>query len=460
MKVRIVRPAGGGVVKAIASKSEAHRMLICAALADRETVVGCEERSEDIEATASCLALMGASVKYVGGEYLVSPITESPGVRGKSLGYSGFGAGTSDNEHSLDCGESGSTLRFLLPVCGALGIRAAFHMSGRLPERPMGELSSQLEAGGCILSEQGSNPLRCSGQLRSGIYTIPGNVSSQFVSGLLFALSLLEGESSIYITGVLESRPYVDITLDALRLFGVSVFEELGVGGELGVRSEELGVKDEDGLVFRVSGGQAYRSPEYVRAGGDWSNAAFWLSLGAIGKGGVTCTGLDMESRQGDRRIVELLGRFGAIVTCENDAVNVSPSLLRGIDIDARDTPDLVPVLAAVASVAEGKTVIRNAERLRIKESNRLSAITQALGSLGADIAETEDGLVIFGKKTLSGGGTGSFGDHRIPMASAVASAACIGPVVIEGAEAVRKSYPGFFDDFCTALGGEIIVEN
>jgi len=329
--------------------------------------------------------------------------------------------------YTLDCGESGSTLRFLLPVCGALGVKAAFHMRGRLSSRPLSPLYDEMVSHGCILSEQGRSPLACEGRLENGTYTLPGNISSQFVSGLLFALPLLAGDSVIQVTGALESRAYVDMTLDALRLFGVTVFED-------------------ERQIFRIPGGQMIRSPSNVIVKGDWSNAAFWLSAGAIGKNAITCTGLDLSSRQGDRAIVELLERFGALVTCEGENVTVSPGTLKGIDIDAGDTPDLVPVLAAVAAVAEGKTIIRNAKRLRIKESDRLRTVSALLSALGADITETEDGLVIYGKKKLSGGVTESFADHRIAMTAAIVSAVCEAPVEIKDAEAVINHTPVFLE--------------
>ena len=435
MNVRIIKPPRGGSVRAIASKSEAHRMLLCAALADGETFITCHERSEDIDATVRCLESMGAVLKVDQDGYLVSPI-----VRGDDAA----------RERNLCCGESGSTLRFLLPVCGALGLNASFHMGGRLPERPLDALHGEMALNGCTLSEMGRSPLHCKGQLQSGAYTLPGNISSQFISGFLFALPLLKGASVLRVTGDLESRPYVDITLETLRLFGVSVFEQWSEGR--GKRQEGIG----ESCVFHIPGGQVFRAPVDVCAGGDWSNAAFWLALGAIGESGVTCTGLDMDSRQGDRAVVELLMRFGAKVTCEGDTVTVLPGPLRGIDIDAGDTPDLVPILAVIACAAEGKTTIRNAGRLRMKESDRLSTVAESLSDLGADISQTETGLLINGKKPLIGGRTRSFGDHRIAMAAAILSAVCSGAVEISGAEAVNKSYPGFFDDFRSAMGGRI----
>ncbi|MDR0314297.1 MAG: hypothetical protein LBI14_11975, partial [Treponema sp.] len=221
MIIMITKPVQGGVVKAITSKSAAHRLLICAALAQEECFVRCPERSEDIDATARCLEAMGAVVKYENDGFIVKEGTRGPGTKG--LGDRRTGNG--DTEYILDCGESGSTLRFLLPVCGALGLRTSFNMKGRLPSRPLSGLYEEMQAHGCTLSAPGSSPLTCEGKLKSGEYTIPGNISSQFISGLLFALPLLEGDSLIRITEVLESRPYVDMTLEALRLFGIKVEE-------------------------------------------------------------------------------------------------------------------------------------------------------------------------------------------------------------------------------------------
>jgi 3-phosphoshikimate 1-carboxyvinyltransferase len=421
MNIRIVKPVQGGTLSAITSKSAAHRLLICSALANKETFLRCPQRSQDIDATAGCLQAMTAGISYEKDGFYITPLKKE--------------IENTNHEYTLDCGESGSTLRFLLPVCGALGLRTSFHMGGRLPSRPLSGLYEEMEAHGCTLSAQGSSPLICEGKLKSGNYSLPGNISSQFVSGLLFALPMLEGGSNIRVTGVLESRPYVNMTLEALNLFNVKIEET-------------------ENQTFLVKGGQSYHSPKTICAEGDWSNAAFWLSAGAVGEGSVTCIGLNINSCQGDRAITKLLTRFGAQVSCEDDKITVSPGALRGIDIDAADTPDLVPVLAAVASVAQGETVIRNAGRLRIKESDRLHTVATSLSSLGANIKETEDSLIIQGQKTLSGGETESFGDHRIAMTAVVISAACSGHVVIKNAQAVNKSYPGFFEDFKTALGG------
>jgi len=400
LNITINKAIVGGTVKSIASKSQAHRLLICAALADSETVVSYAETSDDIEATAHCLAAIR---------------------RGDS---------------DLNVRESGSTLRFMLPVCCALGIDATFHMSGRLPERPMTPLLDALREHGCTFSGVGSDCLKSSGQLSSGTFNLPGNISSQFISGLLLALPLLDGDSRINVEGREESGSYINMTIDALNIFGI----EIGRGdGSYQVKSQQ------------------YQSPGKVIVEGDWSNAAFWLCAGAIGMGAVTCTNLNLNSSQGDMAVTRLLEAFGAEVTYGRDSVTVMPSRekLRGIRIDAEDTPDLVPVIAAVAAVAAGETVIYNAARLRIKESDRLRAVSETLSTLGADITETPDGLLIKGMESLKGGVVSSFGDHRIAMTAAVASCVCKEPVTINGAEAVDKSYPGFFRDF-ESLGGQV----
>jgi len=401
-----------GVVRAIPSKSQAHRALICAALADKPTSVECEGGSDDIAATADCLSALGAKIKRESGVYDVHPLKRG-----------------TDDIATLDCGESGSTFRFMLPIVGALGRKASFILKGRLPERPLSPLYEELVRHGAELPPQGAVPFCASGRLAPGRYSLDAGVSSQFISGLLFALPLLDGDSELQLTGQAESFPYIELTLAMLEIFGI-----------------QTEFKDN---VFFIRGGQTYRSPGKAHVEGDWSNAAFWLSAGAIGEGNVTCTDLNFKSRQGDRAILDILAKFGArIDIIESDSrVTVSGGKLRGIEIDARDIPDLVPILAVVGSRAEGKTVIRNAARLRTKESDRLASVNTVLRALGADADETDDGLVIHGGKAFKGGQVSSCGDHRIAMSAAIAAAVSEGPVVIQGAQAVNKSYPGFFDD-------------
>ncbi|MBO5938396.1 MAG: 3-phosphoshikimate 1-carboxyvinyltransferase [Clostridia bacterium] len=409
MKLSISPSSVGGSVCAIASKSVAHRLLICAAFADNTTLIRCDELSEDISATVRCLSSLGAKIVRDAPFYRVTPILE-----------------LQKNAH-LDCGESGSTLRFLVPLTCMLGADASFVMAGRLPERPLSPLREELERGGIVFSDIGSNPLMCRGSLNTRDFTISGSVSSQFISGLLFALAISGKGGSIRIDGRLESVSYLSLTVDALRQFGAKI--------------------EQTDTLFSVAPNSGLSSPREVSVEGDWSNAAFPLCMGAIGKHPITVTGLLGTSHQGDRAIVDLLLRFGAKVTLCADECTVSPAPLHGIEIDASQIPDLVPVLAVVAALAEGKTIIKNASRLRIKESDRLKTTTALLTSLGATITETEDGLSIEGVSRLVGGSVSSFCDHRIAMSAAVASLACASSVVLDGAESVAKSYPDFWRD-------------
>jgi 3-phosphoshikimate 1-carboxyvinyltransferase len=424
LNVEVIKPVNGGEIKAIPSKSQAHRLLICAALADGGTYIECGETSDDIDATVRCLNSLGASVTHDGAGFAVKPLA----------------APASSDVITQDCGESGSTLRFMLPVCCALGATAEFIMRGRLPERPMMPLLKAINLHGCEFSATGNN-LRCSGQLTSGVFELPGDVSSQFTSGLLLALPLLGDDSVLIVEGKEESRRYASLTLDALGRFNIRIERKVP---QANVRS-----------IYVIKRSEGFRSPGKASVDGDWSNAAFWLCAGAIGGNEVTCSGLNLGSRQGDMAILRLLERFGADVAYEASSVTVKPSGLRGIEIDASDVPDLVPALSVVAAVAEGDTLVYSAGRLRMKESDRLASITAALRDLGADVDKTHDGLIIRGKKALSGGTTTSFGDHRIAMMAAIASTVCENPVTIKGAEAVNKSYPGFFRDF-EKLGGVV----
>lgn len=415
MKVTLSPCVPQGKIKAIASKSAAHRLLICAAFADKCTELVCEEINEDINATVRCLNALGAKITRRGTSFVVLPIKN---VKKNAV---------------LDCGESGSTMRFLVPIAAALGADASFLMSGRLPDRPLSPLREELEAHGIAFSEQGSNPLTMKGKIDCGDYSIRGDISSQFISGLLFALSIIEGESKLTILGNRESQGYINMTLDALAEFDAEP------------EATESG--------FSIVGRKKLTSPEKLTVEGDWSNAAFALCAGAISKKAkVSVHTLDSESNQGDRAIIELLVKFGADVRRKGDCFTVKGSCLYGLDIDASQIPDLVPILAVTAAAAEGTTRIYGAQRLRIKESDRLLAVAEMLKALGADVTETEDGLIINGGKRLTGGTVSSHNDHRIAMSAAVASILCEGDTVIEGAEAVAKSYPSFFDDF-SSLG-------
>ena len=303
-------------------------------------------------------------------------------------------------------------------------------MRGRLAFRPLSPLYELLISNGITLGAQGTSPLSIKGKLKSGSYSLAANVSSQFISGMLFALSICEGESTLRLEGKLESAPYVEMTLDALKEFGADINFDI------------------ESQTYTIIGKDKLTSPADMKVGGDWSNAAFFLAAGAIGQNKVTVLGLDKNSRQGDREMLEILKKMGARIEIADGGITVFPSRLCAVDIDASQIPDLVPVLATVASVAEGKTRIFNASRLRLKESDRIESVCNMLSNLGADITPTFDGMVIVGKPRLVGGAVDSYNDHRIAMSAAIASLVCDGEVKISRFEAISKSYPAFAENF------------
>ncbi|MBR3836183.1 MAG: 3-phosphoshikimate 1-carboxyvinyltransferase [Clostridia bacterium] len=409
MDIKITPSVLSGTAEAPASKSVAHRMLICAALAGGKSRIKINKTSEDIEATASCLASLGVKIEKDGATWTVTPPDAFP------------------KEATLDCGESGSTLRFMLPVVSALGITATLTGHGRLPERPIAPLLDEMKKHGISCGD--GFPIKVSGRLTGGKYKIAGNISSQFITGLLLALPLCDGESVIEVIPPVESKPYIDITTSVLADFGVKVKES----GNIYTVSEALPV------------GGAFI------AEGDWSNAAFLLALGA------RVSGLNPYSVQGDRKILDVLTSFGAKIKNENGTIQADISDLHSTDVDASDIPDLVPVISALAASADGETKIYNAARLRLKESDRIETTVQMVNSLGGEAAATQDGLIIKGKPQLAGGTVDGCGDHRIVMSAAVMAPKCENPVVITGAQAVNKSYPEFFNEY-TSLGGKINV--
>lgn len=410
MNKTILPGARTGEVHIPASKSQAHRMLLCAAMGENEVTLRCRGLSKDILATVACLKALGASVDAEGEVLHLRPVSAPP--PGLCL---------------LPCGESGSTLRFLLPLVGALGASAVFEREGRLPERPIEPLGRELCRNGMDIRSDGAR-LYCSGQLRPGAFSLPGNISSQYISALLMTLPLLEGESTLHIEGALESAAYVAMTEEVLRLGGVRT-EKTGAG-------------------YRIPGGQRCRFAPELSVEGDYSNAAFFLCAGALSERGIRVTGLDPQSRQGDRAIVPLLEEMGAQVASDGSSVTVKRAALHGITIDASPIPDLIPVLSVVAAAASGETRVIHAQRLRLKESDRLHSTTQMLRALGAEAEELPDGLVIRGGRTLAGGTVDACGDHRIAMSAAVAGGICRGAVTICGSECVQKSYPDFWTDF------------
>ena len=381
-----------GNINAIPSKSQAHRMLICAAFSDQPTTLICPETNRDIEATANCLTALGAGITWLSNGYRVKPIEEVP-----------FRA-------SLPCQDSGSTLRFLLPIAGALGVDTVFQMTGRLPQRPLTPLWEEMERMGCTLTRPTADTIRCAGRLRSGEYAINGTVSSQFITGLLFALSLLPGQSRLQVLGKLESAPYVSMTLAAMERFGISCND------------------------YCFPGNGRFHSPGTVTVEGDWSNAAFFLAAQALGSP-IQVGNLNPDSPQGDRACARLL-----------------PELKDKLTISAADIPDLVPILAVTAAANQG-AVFTDIGRLRLKESDRVASVMDMLRALGGQAEADDTTLTVYGTG-LHGGTVDSRNDHRIAMSAAIAATVCDSPVTILGAQCVEKSYPKFFTDY-TSLGGQ-----
>lgn len=444
MHLTVCPAALSGSIDAIASKSHAHRALIAAALGRRPSIIELNAASDDIEATCRCLRALGAGISRSTDGYAATPIRRS----------------ALPAEPVLDVGESGTTLRYLTPILAALGCGARLQLHGRLPERPMAPLSTVLRSRGIELSGEGTPAIRLRGRLAAGDYEIPGNVSSQFVGGFLMALALIEppagssassAASTLTVTKSFESEPYVRMTLAVLEAAGVDMKEETTA----------------EGLPrWRVRGQSSWNPPERVRIEGDWSNAAFWLCAGAVGtaggeKGGILVKGLEPQSRQGDRAAAAILSAMGARITTAKEGVRAEPGPagLTGVDIDASQIPDLVPILAVAAAAADGTTRFVRCGRLRLKESDRLASTSALLRVLGVPHEAGAESLTVRGlgsARRFSGGEIDSAGDHRIAMAAAVSASSGGAPIRILNAQAYTKSYPGFVQDL-QRLGG--IVE-
>lgn len=416
MNIKIIPGLLKGCIHSISSKSHAHRLMIAASLCADFCQVSISDMNEDLEATQNCLSQLND----------LFPV--------------------------FNCNESGSTLRFMLPLSMALKDKAVFLGAGRLPERPISPLKEEMEAHGCTFTKGTDFPQNSTGntqqiftvmgRLKGGVYNLPGNVSSQYITGLLFALPLLKENSTINITSNLESSSYVMLTLEVLKLFGIMI--EVCKAPQ---------VQDEPLYSFIIKGNQQYISPGKVSAEGDWSNAAFFIVADAlsclahnVSTPSVTCLHLNPDSAQGDKKIL-------SFVETVRNTRNTNEKLV----FDVSDVPDLVPVLAVLAASRQGTTEIINAGRLRIKESDRLATVYEMISHLGGNITELPESLVIHGTGKLKGGRVNGHNDHRIVMAAAIASILCAEPVIIQGTEAVNKSYPKFFQDFAH-LGGKYNV--
>lgn len=387
-----------GEVTAPPSKSAAHRALICSFLAGGGTVKPIIN-SNDMRATVGVIN----SLK--------------------------------NNEKVLNCIESGSTMRFMIPVAAALGRKVKFIGEGSLLSRTLGEYMELLPKHNVAVESNGYLPLEISGRLTNGSYEVNGDVSSQYITGLLLALANVDGDSAVILKTPLQSKPYVDMTVKVMADFGANVTET------------DFG--------YLIHGNQSFKQLDYT-VEGDWSQAAFFLSAGAIG-GRVKVRGLDINSTQGDKEIINVLKKFGANVTFDNTSVVSEKSELFAADINAENIPDLVPVIAVLASYAKGRTVIYGAERLRYKESNRIESVVTNLKAMGVDAEETSDGMIINGRGKMSGADLKGYNDHRIVMAFSVAGLFAEGKTTIDDAMSINKSYPDFFEDY-NMLGGRANV--
>ena len=407
-----------GTLNAPPSKSDVHRAIICAAMAGGKSRISPVALSNDIRATIGCIKALGADA-VLDGDVLT--------VDGTNM-YKNKSA-------LLDCGESGSTLRFFIPIAAAGAVNATFIGKGKLPERPIGIFTEALPKAGTACKTEGGLPLEISGQLKSGVFKIPGNVSSQFITGLLLALPVLEGDSEIVLTSPLESVGYIAMTIRTMKQFGVEI------------QTTENG--------WYIKGGQAYKPCNYT-TDGDWSQAAFFMVAGAI-NGDVTVKGVNKNSAQGDKKIAEILKDFGADVEWNDTSVRVKKGELKALTIDAKQIPDLVPILSVCASFAEGTTKIINAERLRIKECDRLKASSELINNLGGSVRELADGLEIDGVKSLKGGSVDGYNDHRMVMSAGICAANVEGEIECSYALSINKSYPDFYIDY-NNIGGKANV--
>lgn len=392
-----------GIVTVPPSKSIAHRMIIAAALTDGISQISNLNPSADILATMDCMRALGAKINFNENMAVIEGVKNAP------------------DKAILDCHESGSTLRFLIPVVSALGVNAEFIGSGKLPQRPITTFTDELPQHGISFDFSRANsgdslPCRISGQLRAGSYKIDGSVSSQFITGLLFALTLTKGNSEITIMNGFNSKPYVDITLDVLNEFGAEI-TEIDTG-------------------YQICGRRL--NPHNNTIEGDYSQAAFFYVANALGAN-LEIRGLNEKSRQGDRKIVEICEQF--------------TQFKNAFELDCSDIPDLVPILAVLACFCHGKSRLTNVARLRVKECDRLTAMEICLNRIGGRVMVSEDCLDVEGVESLRGGEVECFNDHRIAMSMAIAATHCESPLIIRGAECVRKSFPNFFEVYKSING-------
>ncbi|NRY60346.1 3-phosphoshikimate 1-carboxyvinyltransferase [Clostridium beijerinckii] len=414
-----------GEVKIPPSKSMAHRAVICAALGDGNSKVTNIDYSDDIIATIEAMRALGAKITKKEDYLEVYGVNSPENIEANSV----------KEQRTIDCNESGSTLRFLVPIAALFDGVNRFVGRGNLGKRPLDTYYKIFNEQGIKYSyKDGILDLKTEGKLKAGEFKMEGNISSQFITGLLFTLPLLDGDSKIVITTEMESKGYIDLTLRAIKDFGVEIINN---------NYEE----------FIIKGNQIYKSIDY-RVEGDYSQAAFFFCADALSSN-IVLNDLKLDSLQGDKEVIDILQRMGLKLNNKDNGLIGSASLgLKSTIIDGSQCPDIIPVVSLVAALSEGTTEIINAGRLRIKECDRLAAVTSELNKLGAKIIEKEEGLIIEGVKGLKGNvEVWSHKDHRIAMTMAIASTMCKEPIILKDYECVSKSYPQFWDDFKN-LGG------
>ena len=426
MKIKIKPNILNGTIEIPPSKSYSHRAVIAAALAEggKKSKIDNLKFSVDITTTTDIMENWGAKINR----------EES------SLEIIGNGGKVVPKDKHVQCNESGSTIRFLIPIGITNENELIFDGKGKLVDRPLDSYYRIFDKQGIFYkNENGKLPLTVNGKLKAGNYEIDGNISSQFITGLLYALSLLDGDSKLTINKNLESKGYIDLTLEILKLAGIEIMNN-------------------DYKSFDIKGNQVYKPFDYT-VEGDYSQVAFWIVAGIISanrNNEVKCLHVNKNSLQGDREIIEIVQRMGANLEIFDDYVIVKPSKTKGTVIDISQCPDIGPILTVLGALSEGETRIINGERLRIKESDRITSIKTELNKLGANVAEEGDSLIIQGVEGFTGGVTvNAWNDHRIAMSLAIASTRCEKEIILEEAESVRKSYPHFWDDF-VKMGGEI----
>lgn len=415
-EIKIMPTPLKGRIDIPASKSLCHRAIIAAALAEGTSIISNIALSEDITATINAVQALGAKAVINKNKAIVT---------GTSF--------QNCKNSTIDCKESGSTLRFIIPLGLLTGCEIGYIGSGNLCNRPLDPYIEIFKQQGIEFSAE-RLPMNIKGKLRHGDISLKGNISSQFITGLMFALPTLQGNSTIYITDNLESKAYVALTIDTLKSFGIHV-------------------ENNNYRSFFIKGKQNYKAANYT-VEGDYSQAAFWIAAGLLGQQ-IECNNIKNDSKQSDKAFIDIMQKSGGQININNNSITASKAQLNAFETDVSQCPDITPILAVVAALSKGTSRITGAARLRIKECDRLKAISTELNNLGAEVYENEDKLVIIGKEYLKGGEADSWGDHRIAMALSIASLKCTNPVTIKNSSVVSKSYPNFFEDF-VKLGGII----